>query len=129
MDVVTFINRLPLPTVILEGVQSTTEGSESEKKVTILSLRAHILRFAMLHSRMTARFVLIALSVVFIYERHSRELGEEMPRGARRDMFASGKRDIQKCDMFARLTRYALRASKAHERHRRELGVNPKTPH
>ena len=49
-------------------------------------------------------------------------LGEEMPRIARRDMFASGKRDIQKCDMFARLTRYALRASKAHERHRRELG-------
>ena len=49
-------------------------------------------------------------------------LGKEMPRIARRDMFARGKRDIQKCDMFARLTRYALRASKAHERHRRELG-------
>ena len=49
-------------------------------------------------------------------------LGKEMPRIARRDMFARGKRDIRKCDMFARLTRYALRASKAHERHRRELG-------
>ena len=75
-----------------------------------------------LHRGMTARMVVIALSVVFIHERHRRELGEEMPRIARRDMFASGKRDIQKCDMFARLTRYALRASKAHERHRRELG-------
>ena len=40
-------------------------------------------------------------------------LGKEMPSIARRDMFARGKRDIQKCDMFARLTRYALRARKA----------------
>ena len=62
---------------------------------------------------MTARLIRIALSVVFIHERYCASLGEEMPRGARRDMFASGKRDIQKCDMFARLTRYALRARKA----------------
>ena len=118
--IVTFINRTTPPDCHGRGSGiATTEGSMSEMKVTILFLRAQILRWC---SRMTARLVLIALSVVFIHERHRSELGEEMPRIARRDMFASGKRDIQKCDMFARLTRYALRASKAHEHFVRAWG-------
>ena len=124
--IVTFINRTTPPDCHGRGSGiATTEGSMSEMKVTILFLRAQILRWC---SRMTARLVLIALSVVFIHERHRSELGEEMPRIARRDMFASGKRDIQKCDMFARLTRYALRASKASSVTDASLGLILKHP-